>query len=345
MGLKREYDYLGESKVRFEADAEYLERIGKNFEEEPGEYGEFNVRISINKKPERKIVRNPKFPFASAKINSLLGVDFFRYNTQVQTIFRPQKNRFEIDSYIPRDESGALRCFKIWYSEQSPSLTKAKAHASLVAHDKEGILIAGNPFSGKTTLTVNLLEKLGLNFIAEENTFIERRGDALRGFYIPGPIHLRINIAANSERLYPLLEGINKLDATQNIDEDAIYRIVKARAFNVDASLNISRKNFASFLGVNTSPNCTIKQIIFPKYANGIAPSIRSIGANESYLLLRDMELSKKGDLSHVKKAYEQSKPEKSLVSETWTHDISSKIISFNGSKDLTSSLLEDLLS
>lgn len=79
-------------------------------------------------------------------------------------------------------------------------------HAGCVAEDSAGILLAGSPRSGKTTLTLAAVRG-GLRFLGDEQPLLEERADGLRVHAFPRRIRLDRSGAGRFPELRPLLRS------------------------------------------------------------------------------------------------------------------------------------------
>ncbi len=347
----RLFNYLGEKKILIDAPQEYLTRIEKNIDEpvitsSKEVYADLKIEV-ISGSPVR-IVKNKEYPFARTSLDEsrpLPAIDFFRYKEKVMTILIPRENEFVVESYIPKDESGVTRIIKKWYFSQDSSRNKALFHSSLVSFGSEGILIPGNSFAGKTSLLLWFLENLSSNLVMDEHTLVEKTKEGLTGFYLPVPIHLRLKSVYDTKGLSRILDDYSIVEATQNIDEDYIEKLIKSGKLDLDASVDIARKNFASFLGVRTRSKCRITRIVFPEYSKDDAPRIERMDPYKAFSILREVEIAKNPDMGRLKKAYEKEEMQEALTHEDWIEGIPCFKLSFSDYKKLNKTVIEDLLS
>lgn len=339
------YNYLEEARIGVEAGEVLSTRVRKNFDEIPTDSKE-DMKVFVEQGEETRIIKDKRFPYAITKPNEergCEGYDFFRYNTKTYTIWRTARNNFYVINYIRGNEDCVLRCVKKWYYQQPSAETKANMHASAVIVGNHGFLIMGVPRSGKTTLTANLLEKLGSSLVSEENTLVSYDGN-IQAHYIPKPIHIKFRIIADSPRLSQVISNLDLCEAMQILDEDFIDRIINEKLFDMDASLNIARRSFGNLLGIRTFPKTRVSAVIFPEYSHGEKPSIRIPEFEEVRDLLRQSELSKSDSLGKLRKAYEKEQAVESLFSPSWVSDLRRIKVSFDGSKDLTKTFLEEII-
>lgn len=87
-----------------------------------------------------------------------------------------------------------------WRGEPQPLLL----HAGSVVKDKKGILLAGDDGSGKTTLTLGLVN-LGFSFLSDEYGLCDRSG-FMRSY--PAPISVRCNSLVFQRNLLDLVERV-----------------------------------------------------------------------------------------------------------------------------------------
>jgi len=340
-------NYLSERKIGIEAPKSY-ERIFRNLQESLLEEGSADCKIKVEAGEKVEIVRDEKYPFSWSEENRDLpvkGTDFFRYGTKTKTIWEMPNSQFLVKSYLKGDEEGALKCIKKYYFGEPCSQDKVLLHASLVSISGEGCLIVGKYRAGKTTLTVRLLEDFGADLVSEGNTLISFTNGVLSGYYIPRPIYARFSIIADSEKLFPLIQDIDSCEATQPFDIDAIYRIIKARAFYVDAGLNISRQRFAELEQIRTLSSSEIRRVIFTYYLGEDPVQLVEVGSKGALKILKSCEFPKETSIGKVQKQTDILPPERTLINEEWLSSLRTLSISFNRNEDLSKQLLEDLLS
>jgi hypothetical protein len=140
------------------------------------------------------------------------------------------------------------------------------------------------------------------------------------------------------------MEEIEFCEATQPIDIEAIERIIKAKAFHVDAGLNYSRKRFSELLGVERMTSSSVDKVIFTSYAHGNPLTITKISDARALETLRNREFPKNTEIGGIKHQSEIEPPAESLINMDWIGQVDHISISHNGNDDLTKSVLEDLI-
>ncbi|MCK5625209.1 hypothetical protein KAI04_05230 [Candidatus Pacearchaeota archaeon] len=346
--VKKIYNYLEEKKILVDAPKKYSLRIGKNFEEPSTLGNDADLTVKIKGLSPTTIVKDRNYPFARTSFDDSRdssAIDFFRYKNKTQTILMPSENEFIIESYLLGDESGATRIIKKWYFNQDSAKNKALFHSSLVSVGLEGILIPGISRSGKTSLTLSFLENVSANFIAEEDTLIQKNGNELTGFYLPKPIHIRVKLIYESEKLSEITKDLSIVEATQTVDEDYLERLFKSRTSHLDANVDIARKTFANLLGVRTKSKHKITRIILPECSSNKKTQVKKLSADQAYSILKETEILKNSDIGRLKKAYQVEPLPNPLMKRDWIEGISCFKLSFSDYKDLNKTIIEDLLS
>ena len=345
---KRTYDYLNEGNISIDAPTEILERIEKNLEETPNNNLSTLGTIKINQRGSNLEIEKDNFhPYLWTRKNmskDYEGVDFMRYGSHVQTIWKRNPRDYEVTTNCGIDWNGALNCFKKIYYDTELSKKKTLIHGALTKIRGKGILMVGGCRSGKSTLLMSLLDSLGGVFITEGNTLVEKRNEDLIGHYLPRDVYIRFSSIVDSKRLYSSMEDICSCEATQPIDMDAINKIIKAKAFHVDAGLNYSRERFVNLMGITKSSKSQIDRIIFIDYANGCPLLIKNLSTDEALKKMKRREFPKNTRLGKIQHQSEIQPPQKSLIEENWFANSTPLSLSYNRSSDLTKTVLEDLL-
>lgn len=344
---RKNYNYLGEGNISIEAPTDILERAERNLEEEPNDNPETQGKVYVTKGEPVKIRKSDNYPYIWAKTNSSKnyeGVDFFRYNSHIQTIWKKNSKEYEVLTNQGVDCGGALKCFKKIYYGGKSSRNKSLIHGALLNIDEKGIFIVGQYRSGKSTLLMNLLEGFGGTLITGGNTLIGEGEDEISGFYLPRNIYLRFSSIVSSDKLRPTIYDQDSCEAIQPIDKEALDSIVRAKAFHVDAGLNYSRKKFSELMGIKNSPNSRIEKIIFIEYAEGSKPNLRSLSNKEALARLRKREFPINTSIGNIDHQTKIKPPKESLIEKNWLKYLDMNLLSYNGNKDLTKILLEDLV-
>jgi ABC-type microcin C transport system duplicated ATPase subunit YejF len=116
-----------------------------------------------------------------------------RYDAHVQTIWKENPRVYHTRSNMGVEWTRVLDCFKKIYYDTEGSKNKALVHGALVNVSGKGIFLVGECRSGKSTLMMNLLERLGGNFVTGGNTLLESNGNGITGFYLPRDVYLRFS--------------------------------------------------------------------------------------------------------------------------------------------------------
>jgi hypothetical protein len=344
--MKRNYFYLGEQNIGIEASQRLLDRIQENIEEIPSVPLTEGAVIRVYE-PEKsvKIIKDKNFPFASTRENfsqNYPGVDLFRYGTRVRTIWRKSNLEYEVETTTELDEKAVLRCFKNIYFENNAS-NKFLLHGALINVQNQGILITGKVRSGKSTLVQELAVSNNAQIISGGNSLISEKDMKLFGNYIPRPFYIRFSSIANNPQLSKLLENPQLCNAVQYLDEDAIKKIIKLKAFDVDGGLCVSRKKYADLLSIKTKISSDIDKIVFTQYKSGM-PTIEKCTFEEALRLFGSRLFPKKTDLFKLEET-SQILPVACDLNPEIIKKLKLIKVSFSGNSSLTPSLLEDIIS
>lgn len=344
---RKNYNYLEEGNISIEAPMNVLKRVERNLEEKSNDHLETQGIVYVSQGELVKIRKDEKYPYIWTKQNterSYEGVDYMRYDAHVQTIWKENPRTYHTKSNRGVEWTGALNCFKKIYYDTEGSKNKVLVHGALVNIGDKGIFLVGGCRSGKSTLMMNLLENLGGSFVTEGNTLLEKDGSRITGFYLPRDVYLRFSSIANSERLRQSMEEIERCEATQPIDLEAIERIIRAKAFHVDAGLSYSRNRFSELLGVERMAGSPIDKIVFTSYAQGSPLKIAKESDARALDILLSREFPKNTKIGGTKHQSEIEPPTESLINLDWIEQVDHISISYNGNDDLTKSVLEDLI-
>ncbi len=345
--VKKSYFYLGEQNIGIEAPKVLLKRIGRNFEEVPIENG-FNVGdVKVEEGEMVEFSRDRSKPYLATKLNDSRGyhgVDFLRYGVLVRTIWQRNPPHYEVQNFLPLDETGALSCFKKIYYNTSSSKNKALIHGSLVCVGGKGILITGKCWSGKTSLTLGFLEKFLGDFVSDGNVLISYEDGHIVGHYLPRPVFVRFHSINSSKGLSGLLKKPYEAESIQPFDKEAIEEIIAGKKYELDAGLNISRRKFAELIGVKTTPTLKVDRVVHTKFGCTDLPTINPISVEASYGLLLAREFPKETTLGNLRHQKEIERPDDSIIERDWLDGVERVETSFDANKTLTKSLLEDLI-
>jgi HprK-related kinase B len=80
------------------------------------------------------------------------------------------------------------------------------AHAASVKGAKKGLVLAGNPSAGKTTLAFRLLDH-GLSFVGKDRVIVRREARGLQGYGTPKPPRVNPGTAMSNPKLRPVLKA------------------------------------------------------------------------------------------------------------------------------------------
>ena len=344
---RRVYNYLEEVPIFLEGPKEMLDLCQRNIEEAPTT-GECQGEIKLIRGSPVTIIKDKEFPYASIKqsqshINSQW--DYFRYGTLTRSYWSEGSNQYVVRYHIKDDCDGPLRCFWKIYFDSPASADKSLVHGTLVAIGARGILISGPCRSGKTTLGLSMISSLDAQLISEGLTLISRNMEhQLRGYYLPRPIYSRFSTISKLPGLSELIENSDLWDVGQHFDIDALKRIIRAKRFDIDAGIQISRKKFGEIMGTPTKRTSNIDLLILTRYIDGKLPKIEKLSSGELIGYLRKNEFKKLINLGEVENQRSETPPEKSQIDETWFEQTKGILFSFSGINDLNQGVLEELV-
>jgi len=343
----RVYPYLGEHNIAIEGSRELLDRIEGNIEESAKSGLQYDGIVRIQEGEMREIVRDKNVPYISLKENNeegIEGCDYIRYRTHAKTIWKKSPFEYKVKNHIPKDETGALKSFKRIYYALSGSNNKSLIHGATVDLQDKGILIVGKKKSGKTTLAFNMIDKMKASLVEGGSTLISSN-EGLYAYYLPRSIFARFSTIVESPYLSSLIEDIEKTESTQPWDIEGIKEVIKAKSFYIDGGLTFSRRTFKELSKKNTLPRSKINTIIFPSYSNGGKVELRNISIDEAYKRILEREFEINTSLTNMQDQENIENPKDSKIKQDWIGGLNLKSISFDGNKDISKSLLEDLLS
>ncbi|MDP1728691.1 MAG: hypothetical protein Q8L27_00625 [archaeon] len=345
--IKKTYLYLGEQNIGIQGPKELLVRIDRNFEETPLENLSTSGLIEIQEREPVEFSRDRSKPYLVTRANNTKaypGTDFLRYGVCVRTVWKKSPLNYEVENFLPLDETAALNCFKKIYYNVPSSRNKALIHGSLVEVNGEGILIIGGCWSGKTSLTLGFLEKLHGRLVSEGNTLISYDAGHVTGYYLPRPIFVRFHSISRLDKLSQLLTNLEGAESIQPFDREAIREIIDEKRYDLDAGLNISRKKFAELMNIRTLPSLIVDKIIHTEFEDADSPKINSSSIKEFYTLLRKREFPKTKSIGNIKHQREIENPLSSIIELNWIEQLKRITLSFDARKNLTRTLLEDLI-
>lgn len=339
------YNYLGERKIAISVPDGLRTPIARNIEES-AESALPESLIEVSLLDEREIRKDKTSPFLSTrKVEGFPErYEYYRYNTHVRTVERVTNGHFKIDLFRSGNLDAVYDCMQKDYYSSEHSNGKALVHASVVRIGGSGILIPGKCHSGKTALTTALLERYGGIFVSEGMALISQKNGELWGHYLPRPVCARFCTLANSPRLKHLLDDISLCEVEPTVDLDAVYKIIESRAFDVDAGVSLSRKQFIELLGLGSASSTRIDRVIFPRYAYGREVSHNSIDNKQAFGRLRDNEFPIDVNLGIVGHQADIISSEKTVMNFGWIADVRASELGYSNPKDLTFGLMEDII-
>jgi hypothetical protein len=133
-------------------------------------------------------------------------------------------------------------------------------------------------------------------------------------------------------------------EAIQPFDKEFIEEVIIGKKYWLDAGLNISRKKFAELMGIITMPYFKVNKIVHVQFSEDSLPIICQLEIEDSYKLLLAREFPKDNPLGNIKNQREIIKPDHSIIKQNCLEGIERISVSFDAKKNLTQSLLEDLI-
>ncbi len=342
----RVYHYLDEQEIGIDAPENILGMAEGNIEEEGIQSSRYESLVKSWEGPLRKIIRDKSRPYLSIienKERDLEGYDYFRYRTLTQTRWKIDNCHYEVRNNILNDESGVLKCFKKIYFALESAKHKALIHSAAIDVNDQGILLVGRKRSGKTTLAFNIIDRLNASMV-EGGTSLVSYDSGLKASYLPRPIFARFSTIVESEYLRPILGDLELAEAHQPWDLEGIREVIEAKNFLVDGGLNFSRRAFRKLSGRRTLRSTNISTIIFPTYSAGEKVKICSVSIEEAHKRMLEREFKMDTSLGNIKDQDDDNRPKSSIIDPSWLEGIRLITVSFDGNKDVTDSLLEDLV-
>lgn len=341
------YPYLGEENIAIECSENLLNIIEGNIDEKSIDTLNYGGIVKLSEGEMRTIVKDKSANYLTIKENSekeFKGADFIRYKTHTQTVWQKSNLEYEVRNYLPKDETGALRCFKKIYYSLPGSKNKSLVHATAVDVNGQGVLFLGKKRSGKTTLAFNMIDNLGASLVEGGSSLISYDNQLIIS-YLPRPIFARFSTIVDSPYLSVFLEDLKKTESQQPWDIESIIKVIKDKSFDVDGGLNFSRRAFRALSGKSTKTKSVISTIVFSSFSNGSKVKINEVKKEDAYRLLKEREFKIETGIGKLQDQANIENPKDSIIEENWLSGIKLKAISFDGNKDITNNLLEDLLS
>ena len=336
----RAYNFLNKMRIGIYTDVCRLDKCEENIEETALESKAYDGLIVVNQHGNTPILRDETYPYLWK--NSLgKRTDYYRYSTLVRKIMRHSESSYELSEYTS-DNEGVLDTFRNIYCQSDMVGQNALVHASILNIGGRGILIAGPCRSGKTGLTLAFLKQMDAKFVNEGVSLIGHEHGSLQGFYLPRQVYLRFLSISQDQALHPLLYDYDLSESPQYFDHDTLQRIIKAKAFHVDAGITFSRKKIAQIYGIGTLPQTPIHRLVFTEYSNDF--EMRDIDSDEALERLRSNEFPLKNTFNHLVAQTELRPPELSQILDNWLRNIRCKLLSYHLQKHLNRNTLEDLL-
>jgi len=343
---RRVYNYLDEIAIALEGPREMLDLCHKNIDEVPAfreSYGEVNI---VRGSPVT-IVRDSSLPYASIKdtpINGNIRWDYFRYGAITRSYLTTGLNQYTTEYHVENDCDGPLRCFFKIYLDSPAAEHKCLIHGTSLAVGDTGLLIAGPCWSGKTSTSFKLIDTFGAALIAEGTSLISHNEHGgLNAFYIPKPVYARFSLIHRLPKMARLLDPAS-WDVEQYFDSDALYRIIKAKRFDLDAGLRVSRSKLAEIMGMNIRRSTEINRVVFTRYAAGDPVIVKKLSPEQIVHHLRANEFVKRIDFGELEHQKEEKPPFNSQIGLTWTNNVQGSLLTFNCLDDITPEILEELI-
>lgn len=341
------YVYLGEQIISIKGPTELINRVSRNFEESPIEIGNPVGEVIVEEGDYVEFSRDRSKPYMSTRPNTSRaypGVDFLRYGVHVRTVWKRDNFHFEAKNFQPFDETLPLSCFKKIYYSTPSSQNKALIHGSLVEVNGQGVLTTGKCWSGKTSLTMAFLERFNGRFVSDGNILLSYQDGNLVGNYLPRPVYVRFSSISTSARLSEILKNPCQAEAIQFIDREAIEEAIARRNFLGDMGISFSRKKFLELMGIQSLPSLIINRIIYSRFSEDSAPDIGVVDISEGCSTIQEREFLKEIGIGNIKNQRDIKPPANSIIQPKWLEGLALVKVSFDAKKDLTGSLLEDLL-
>lgn len=142
-------------------------------------------------------------PFATAVYSPLEDVLYARHSDGATMRCDPANRFAEISASIPsesRDWVVTRPLLTLALMELARRRGFFPLHAACLAHEGAGVLVCGPTGSGKSTLTIALLEA-GLDFLGDDLVFLEPRGRNVRALGFPD----ELGISADAAEILPRL--------------------------------------------------------------------------------------------------------------------------------------------
>ena len=99
------------------------------------------------------------------------------------------------------------------------------AHAASVRSAKKGLVLAGNPGAGKTTLALRLLEH-DLSLVGKDRVIVRREARGLWGYGAPKPPRINPGTAMSNPRLRPVLKA-KFVEKLEKLSQDELWKVQK----------------------------------------------------------------------------------------------------------------------
>ena len=343
---RRVYNYLDEVAIALEGPKEMIDLCQKNIDEPPT-FGESYGKVNIVRGSQVAIVRDSSLPYASIKgtpVNGNIRWDYFRYDIITRSYLTTELNKHTTEYHIENDCDGPLRCFLKIYLDSPKAEHKSLIHGTSLVIGDTGLLIAGPCWSGKTSTSFKLIDIFGAELITEGTSLVSHsEEDGLKAFYIPRPIYVRFSLINRLSKMRVLLDPTS-WDVEQYFDSDALHRIIKAKRFDLDAGVRVTRSKLTKIMGMNVRSTTGINRLIFTKYAAGGPVCVKKLSSEEIVLNLRANEFVKQINLEKVENQRKEKPPVSSQIDLLWAGNVQGSLLMFNGLDDLTPKLLEELI-
>lgn len=343
----KKYNYLGKCTIEVDSNENYHKIIARNFE--------FNEKlnptygkIKIKNNSSKEIFFDKNFPYLEIKKNiekSYPGVDHIRYGHLAKSIWKKNPLEYEVETWMKNDDWIFSKLFKKIYYEHPDSKTKSLIHSSGLKINRNGLLLVGPCWSGKTSLNVSFLSMIkGSKFLAEDEIFLSKSDNQLEANYLPGSIYARFSIYDQNKNLQKVLFDPSLLDSLQVFDSNVISRIINKKRYNLDLGLNLSRKKFCDLMGIESIEKTKINKIIFTEYSTKKIPSIKKLDKQKAIKYLKEREIFKDKSLNRIRKRTSKNNIKNSILKENFLENVELIKLSYDAKKHLSKTLLEDLL-